>query len=36
VNYGFGWMKVVFDGRGLCRMKFRIDLVKELVDLVKN
>jgi hypothetical protein len=35
VNYGFGWMKVVFDGRVLCRMKLRVDWVKELIDLVK-
>ena len=35
VNYRFGWMKVVFDGRVLFRMKFRIDLVKELCELVE-
>jgi hypothetical protein len=28
-------MKVVFDGRVLFRMKFRVDLVKELSELVK-
>jgi hypothetical protein len=35
VNYGFWWMKVVFDGRVLFRMKFRVDLGKKLIGLVE-
>jgi hypothetical protein len=35
VNYGFGWMKVVFDCWVLFRMLFGIDLGKNLIDLVK-
>jgi hypothetical protein len=35
VNYEFGWMKVVFDGRVMIGVMFRIDLVKELIVLVK-
>jgi hypothetical protein len=33
VNYGFGWMKVVFDWWVLFRMMFGIDLGKKLIDL---
>jgi hypothetical protein len=34
VNYGVGWMKVVFDGRVMFRMMFRIVLGKKLIGLV--
>jgi hypothetical protein len=35
VNYGFWWMKVVFDWWFVFRMKFVIDLWKNWIDLVE-
>jgi hypothetical protein len=35
VNYGFGWMKVVFDWWVMFRMMFIIKIGKNLIDLVK-
>jgi hypothetical protein len=35
VNYGFGWMKVVFDWCFVVGMKFGIDLGKNWIGLVR-
>ena len=35
VNYGFGWMKVVFDWWFVFGMKFVIDWWKNWIDLVE-